>query len=166
MKHIIKKILKEENLKQILKQQVKDYGIKDAAELVGGVDELFSIMNFESPMEFLHIFDGMEVVQSEERPDWTLFRYKPKNNLIVYDRKNKTVYISYYDIWSVLEDRFGLNYTEAQKLTKKWLSEVYNLRRITTFDFHPSLPLQLSEVYNLRRITTHNPLFINIEIIV
>ena len=131
MKHIIRKILKEENLKHNLKQQIKDYGWKDAAELVGGVDEFLSIMNFKSPMDFLHIFDGMEVVQSEDYPEWTLFRYNPKNNIMVYDRKNNEAYISYDDIWSVLQSNFDLNYFEVQELTKRWLSEVYNLRDIT-----------------------------------
>ena len=132
MKNIIRKILKEENLKQSLKQQVKDYGIQDAAELVGGVDELFSIMNFESPMDFLHLFDDLEVVQSEEEKNWLLFRYEPKENLMVYDRKINEVYISYYEIWLVLQTHFALNYTEIQRFTKKWLDEVYNLRGITT----------------------------------
>ena len=134
MKELIKKILKEENLKHNLKQQIKDYGLKDAAELVGGVDELFLIMNIESPMDFLHLFDDMEVVRSERYPDWTLFRYKPKENLMVYDKKNKTVYISYYEIWLVLQTHFALNYTEIQRFTKKWLDEVYNLRGVTTME--------------------------------
>ena len=132
MKDIIKKILKEENLKHNLKQQIKDYGMLDASELVGGMDNFLSLMNFESPMDFLHLFDDLEVVQSKERPDLTLFRYEPRNNIMVYDRKNKTVYINYYEIWLVLEDHFALNYTEMQRFTKKWLDEVYNLRGVTT----------------------------------
>ena len=132
MKDIIKKILKEENLKHNLKQQIKDYGMLDASELVGGMDNFLSLMNFESPMDFLHLFDDLEVVQSKERPDLTLFRYEPRNNIMVYDRKNKTVYINYYEIWLVLQSHFALNYTEMQRFTKKWLDEVYNLRGVTT----------------------------------
>ena len=135
MKHIIKKILKEENLKQSIKQQVKDYGIKDAAELVGGVDELFLIMNIESPMDFLHLFDDMEVVQSEDYPEWVLFRYNPKENLMVYDRKKDEVYISYEEIWTVLQSNFYLSLFETKRLTQEWLSEVYNLRGVTTVAF-------------------------------
>ncbi len=132
MKELIRHILKEETLKHNLKQQIKDYGIKDAAELVGGMDGFLSIMNIESPMDFLHLFDDLDQVQSKERKDWTLFRYKPKHNLMIYDRKNGDVYINYYDIWSVLEDHFGLKYSEIQQLTMKWLSEVYNLRGVKT----------------------------------
>ena len=75
----------------------------------------------------------LDVVQSEEKPDWTLFRYKPKQNFMVYDRKNDYVYINYYEIWSVLEEHFGLNYTKIKELTEMWLGEVYNLRGITTY---------------------------------
>jgi hypothetical protein len=75
-------------LKENLKQEIKNFGIKDTAKLVNGFDNLMEILNIDSPMKFLHLFDDLEQVQSEETPDWTLFRYKPKNNFIIYDRKN------------------------------------------------------------------------------
>ena len=134
MKYIIKKILKEENLKQTLKQQVKEFGWEDTAELVGGAENLVKLGFNDDPMEFLHLFDDLDVVQSEEKQDWTLFRYKKHENLMIYDRKNDEVYINYYEIWSVLEDKFGLKYSEIQRLTKIWLDEVYNLRGVTTDD--------------------------------
>ena len=132
MKQLIRKILKEETLKQNLIDEIKEYGFKDTVEMVGGIDNLFKILNIKTPMDFLHLFDDLDVVQSEEEPNWTLFRYRPKHNLIVYERKNDYAHIDYDEIWSVLENHFGLNYTEAQQLTKEWLGEVYNLRGITT----------------------------------
>ena len=50
---------------------------------------------------------------------------------MIYDRKNDYVYINYYEIWSVLEDKFGLKHAETQELTRVWLGEVYNLREVT-----------------------------------
>ena len=132
MKQLIRKILKEETLKQNLIDEIKEYGFKDAAEMVGGIDNLLRILNINTPMDFLHLFDDLDVVQPEEKPDWTLFRYKPKQNLMIYNRKNNYVYINYDEIWSVLEEHFGLKYSEIQELTKMWLGEVYNLRGITT----------------------------------
>jgi hypothetical protein len=82
-------------------------------------------------MDFLYLFNNLDVVQSKEEPYQTLFRYKPKYNLMIHNRKADNVYISYYDIWGVLEYEFGLNYSEIQELIKKWLSEVYNLRGVT-----------------------------------
>jgi hypothetical protein len=124
-------LLLESKLKQSLKQQIKNFGIKDTAELVNGFDNLMEILNINSPMEFLHLFDDLDVVQSEEKPGWTLFRYKPNHNLIIYDRKNKTVFINYEEIWKVLGNVFNLEYSEIEELTQEWLSEVYNLRGVT-----------------------------------
>jgi hypothetical protein len=132
MKQLIKNILKEESLKQNLKQQVKEFGFKDTAELVGGTENLVKLGFNNDPMEFLNMFNDLDVVQSEEKPYWTLFRYKKHENLMIYDRKNDDVYINYYEIWSVLEDKFGLKYSETQRLTKIWLDEVYNLKGVTT----------------------------------
>jgi hypothetical protein len=132
----IRKILKEESLKQSLMDEIKHSGFQETAKMIGGMDNLIKLLNIESPMDFLHLFDDLDVVQSEEDPDWILFRYKPKHNLMIYDRKDEDVYINYHDIWSVLEGHFGLNYPETQQLTKRWLSEVYNLRGITTIDLY------------------------------
>ena len=132
MKHIIKKILKEESLKQTLKQQVKEFGWKDTAELVGGAENLVKLGFNNDPMEFLHLFDDLDVVQSKQKPNWTLFRYKKYENPMIYNRENDEVYIDYFRIWSVLSNDFGLNYDETQSLTETWLGEVYNLRGVTT----------------------------------
>ena len=123
-------LLLESNLKQNLKQQIKNFGIKDTAELVNGFDNLMEILNINSPMKFLHLFDDLDVVQSEEEPDFTLFRYKPTHNLMIYDRKNKIVYINYELIWKPLFDT-GLFNPDIEELTKEWLSSVYNLRGVT-----------------------------------
>jgi hypothetical protein len=131
MKDIIRKILKEENLKQNLKQQMKDYGWRSAAELVGGAKNFMSIMYDNNPMNFLNTFNDLDIVQSKEKPDWTLYRYEKGKNLIVYDKKFDLVYIKWGDIWSLLDHGFGLNYDEVQELTKEWLGKVYNLKGVT-----------------------------------
>ena len=123
-------LLFESKLKQNLNQQIKNFGIKDTAELVNGFDNLIEILNINSPMDFLHLFDDLDVVQSEEEPVFTLFRYKPKHNLMVHNRKNKTVYINYEEIWKPLFDT-GLFYNDIKELTQEWLSSVYNLRGVT-----------------------------------
>jgi hypothetical protein len=141
MKQLIKKILKEETLKQNLKQQVKDFGWKDASKLVGGSVNLAKLGFNNNPMEFLNMFNNLDVVQS---PNSTLFRYEKENNMMVYDRKNNEVYINYGNIWLFLEDGFGLNYYETQELTQEWLSETYNLRGVTTSPRRGPLWIRLS----------------------
>ena len=126
------KLIKEDSLKQSLLDNIKEYGVEDTMSLVGDFNNLSQLLNINSPMDFLHLFDDLDIVQSKERKDWTLFRYEKYKNLMIYDRENYVVYINYYEIWSFLKDGFGLNYTETQELTKTWLDEVYDLRGITT----------------------------------
>ena len=127
------KIIITENKVERLKELIKTNGVKQVIVLMGGFDTFCKVMKIESPMDFLHLFDDLEEVQSEEKKDWTLFRYKKGNNLMIYDRKSKEVYFSYDEIWSFLEDKFGLYLNaDVQVVTKKWLGEVYNLRGVTT----------------------------------
>jgi len=127
-------LLFESKLKQNLVQQIKDFGIKDTAELVNGLDNLFEILNINSPMEFLHLFNDLNVVQSEENPDFTLYRYEPKRNLMIYNEKYNHVFVNSEDIWIPLLDA-GLFNPDIQKLTREWLANVYNLRGVTTSKF-------------------------------
>jgi len=127
------KIIITENKVDKLKELIKDIGTIRIVNLMGGFDTFCKVMKIDGFMDFLHLFDDLEVVQSEEKKDWTLFRYKKGNNLMIYDRKSKEVYFSYDEIWSFLEDKFGLYLNaDVQVVTKKWLGEVYNLRGVTT----------------------------------
>jgi hypothetical protein len=128
MKNTIKKILKEESLKQTLKQQVKVFGFKETAELVGGTENLVKLGFNDDPMEFLNMYNDLDVVQSVEDEDWTLFRYKKHENLMVYDGKTEYVYVNYEQIWLFLLKSFSLDFSEIKDIIKIWLSDVYNLR--------------------------------------
>jgi hypothetical protein len=119
------------NLKEKLKDLIKKVGFESTIRVVGSLDKTFEIFDIKEPIDFLNLFNDLESVQSEERQDWTLYRYKKGHNFMIYDRKNGYVYINYDEIWSVLEDKFGLNYGEIQELTRVWLDEVYNLRGVT-----------------------------------
>ena len=123
-------LLFESKLKQNLKQEIKDFGLKDTAGLVNGFDNLMKILNIDSPMKFLHLFDDLEQVQSEMDPNLTLFRYKPKNNLIIYNIKDNYLYVNYFEIWEPLLDA-GLFDPDIKELIKEWLSSVYNIRGVT-----------------------------------
>jgi len=129
--NIVKRVIKESAVKDSLIDMIKDEGWESAAELVGGVENLKNLTGIGTPIDFLNIFTDLDVVQSEEKPDWELYRYEKGNNIMIYDRKNDHVFIDYHKIWSFLKKVFGLNYSEIQQLTEEWLSKVYNLRGVT-----------------------------------
>ena len=101
--------------------------------MVGGYENLKKLVGFKTPMDFLHLFDDLNVINSEENPYLTLFRYEIGNKLMVYNSVNNVVYINYNKIWRGLEIVFfELNDFEIQELTQEWLYEVYDLRGVTT----------------------------------
>ena len=123
----MKIVITENKLEKVLKQS----GTKKTIELLGGWDNFCKVFKIESPMDFLHLFDDLERVQSEEKKNWTLFRYKKGYNYIVYDRKNEEVYINNVEILMILLNmirQFDTTYTVIQEVTKKWLGEVYDLK--------------------------------------
>jgi hypothetical protein len=126
------KLIKENiSLKEKLKGLIKKVDFESTVRVVRSLDNLFKIFGIKEPMDFLNLFNDLDVVQSEENPSFMLYRYKKGHNLMIYDRKNDYVFINYDDIWSVLENKFGLKLTEIKELTEIWLDETYNLRGIT-----------------------------------
>ena len=131
--NIVKKVIKENEAKGFLIDMIKEDGWKSASELVGGYENLKKLVGFKTPMDFLHLFDDLNVINSEEKPYLTLFRYEIGNKLMVYNSVNNVVYINFNKIWRGLEIVFfELNDFEIQELTQEWLYEVYDLRGVTT----------------------------------
>jgi hypothetical protein len=126
------KLIKENSVKGSLIDMIKEDGWKSVYGLVGGIDNLKKLVGIESPIDFLNLFNDLDVIDSEEKPNLTLFRYEIGNNLMVHDDEFDFVYINYGKIWSFLEKVFGLNYSEIQELTQEWLGEVYDLRGVYT----------------------------------
>jgi len=125
----------QSSIQEKLQKMIKKLGWEQTAKVVGGSKNLKKLSGIKTPIDFLNLYNDLDVVESEEKPNWTLFRYKKGHNLMVYDRGNKIVFLDYDKIWLVLRVDFGLNFTEPQHLIKEWLDEVYNLRGIITSSF-------------------------------
>jgi hypothetical protein len=120
-----------DKIKSKIHEYVKKYGIEKCKEIFGD-KVLFTIGFNKDPMEYLNLFNDLDVVQSVVMEDLTLFHYEKGKNLMIYNRKNDYVYINYEQIWSVLGNDFGLNYSKTKQLTEEWLGVAYNLRGVTT----------------------------------
>ena len=77
-------------------------------------------------------FSNLEQFEPKEWTTDYIFFMKDGKVIFEYDKKNEFVYISYNEIWAILESFFGLEYEEIQDLTKEWVKEHYNLRVTTT----------------------------------
>ena len=132
MKYIITES-QDNKMVERLTNGVKYNGWNETAKLVGGYEDLIKVLGINSPMDFLHLFDDMDVVQSEKSRNVTLFRYNKENNLMYLNKKNRVITVNDDEIWSILEIVFELKYSEIQELIKEWLDEVYNLSGITPF---------------------------------
>jgi hypothetical protein len=133
------KIIIENQFKDNVINLIKKEGWKDTCQMLGLSDkELTETVFNNDPMEFLNIYNDLDVIQSEENPYYTLFRYEIGNNMMVYNRKIERVNINYGVIWLFLDDGFGLNTDEIYELMKRWLSETYNLRDVTILIFWSS----------------------------
>ena len=152
----MKVLITENKFKDTIKLSLKEYGTQTTIDNVGGLDNFCKVLNIESPMDFLHLFDDLDVVQSEEREEWTLFRYRKGKNLMIYNRKIKYVYFNYKEIWLVLIKKFGLKNSEIQELTQEWLDEVYNLRGVTTMASKGQFNNALDDIYNLKWYENNN----------
>ena len=53
--------------------------------------------------------------------------------LMKYDKKNKHVWIHYYQIWSKIQSLFYLEYNDIKLIMKLWLEEAYNLKGVTPY---------------------------------
>jgi len=138
----MKIIITESQKKSInieLQNIIKDDGWETAAKFVGGIDNLKKLVGIKTPMDFLNIFNDLDVVQSKKNPDSTLFKDKNGNNLMVHNNSN--VNIDYNNIWSFLGEGFGLDFYETKKLTELWLYDAYNLEGTRTNYYDYSVPL-------------------------
>jgi len=129
----------QESIKIELQSMVKDIGWELTAKIVNGSKKLAKLAFNNGPMEFLNLFNDLDVVQSKKNPDSTLFKDKNGNNLMVHNNSN--VNIDYNKIWSFLGEGFGLDFYETKKLTELWLSDAYNLEGTRTNYYDYSVPL-------------------------
>ena len=139
----IKRILKEESLKQSLIDMIKDGDFNFAVDIVGE-DEFKRILNIETPIDYLHLFDDMEVVKSKKDSDFQLFRYKNQENLMVYHIPTRIVFVSYQLFKNVLFFTEGketiTRETETSVLSyiKQWMNEVYRLKYVVGVNAMPN----------------------------
>lgn len=133
LKESIRHILKEETLKNILIDMVKNEGVKSVENYVGGFQNLKDAIDVHNSEEFLNLFSDLERVESEENPDIFLYRYKKGKNIIVIDERdddmrNVYTYVNYDIIFGPLAIfRGSVLYSDKVRVLKRWLKNTFDI---------------------------------------
>jgi hypothetical protein len=101
----MKLIITENQLKDNIINLIKKDDWIDTSEMVGLDAEDFAQVFFNNdPMEFLNIFNDLDVVHPEQTSPFIIFRYEQGKNLMIYHKDTKTniLEISYPHIWLFL----------------------------------------------------------------
>ena len=109
---------------------VKNVGWEQASDVVGGTNDLLKLVFDNNPRKFLNLFDDLNMVQSETHQDWTLFKNKKGNTIILYDRKENVAFISFSKIWSFLEKGLRLDRGDIKDIVNRWVRDVYDLKNV------------------------------------
>jgi hypothetical protein len=125
------KIIISENqvdkIKSKIHEYVKKYGFEKCREIFGD-KVLFTIGFNNDPMEFLNLYNDLDVVQSEIDPNWTLFRYEKDKNLLLYNKSTNIIYSDYSEFGLTLK-RFGLSFDEIKELMITWVTDILDLNQ-------------------------------------
>ena len=120
----MKLIITENKLEKVLKQS----GTKKTIELLGGWENFCKVFKVESPMDFLHLFDGLEEFKSTENSNFLLYRYRTGKNIMIYNINENRIGISDKDILAFVTTSilFTTDF-KPREIIQTWLNEVYNL---------------------------------------
>jgi hypothetical protein len=124
MKQLIKKILKEETLKQNLIDQIEEYGWVSTATMVGGKDVLFKVLDITDPSDILDMYDDLNVELHNFHDD--VFLFMDDEDVVSMSFDNNTGRFRIYsDLLSFLMSSFGSS--ELFKSIQTWVRDNHNM---------------------------------------
>jgi len=130
LKESIQRILREETKnrgRSKLINIIKNISLDAAINTVSTEKNLLRILDVNTPMELLNIFDDLKQVQSVDHKWMVLYRYKPGHNIFVYDKAKNEGYIDYI-LWGIMRSYFDLDYFGVQEICMKWIEQTYGLK--------------------------------------
>jgi hypothetical protein len=122
MKNLIRKILKEENLKSELKRMVKMDGWRDTYPLVGDPETLAELAYGNDPIKFI---DSLDLEKHESRVSIYFFNYEGRGFLDM-PLSLKVVEVN-YGLSEFLFDGFKLSQNGARQVIKDWLFDRHGI---------------------------------------
>ena len=111
----------------------------------------------DNPGNIVMIYDPVFIRQKKLNSlfeeEELIFNKTPESIILFYqDYKNGYLDINYEEIWSVLSNKYGLNYDDIKSLTKNVLLEGDKLKQLTTFMLGISVLMLLLEGDKLKQL--------------
>ena len=123
------KLIKENSVKDDLIQMIKDGDWKSSAELVGGSKNLKKILRFNDPMDFLNLFNDLNVDMGDNGRG-ILTNHEGDRIITISPNSMGKVFASVdsHAIWEPFRYLFPATNAETANLIRKWLKEVYGIK--------------------------------------
>jgi hypothetical protein len=129
----MKIIITENQLKDNIIHLIKTEGSIETCQMLAlSAQELAETFFNNNPMEFLNIFNDLKTAKYTAKPKWTVFKNEKGHVIMIYDREIGMVDIDFSYIWFFLRKGFNLTNNEVRDITEEWLSEIYNIKDVTT----------------------------------
>ena len=126
--NIVKRVIKENSVKYELIQMIKDGDWRSTAELVGGAKNLKKLLDFNDPMDFLNLFNDLNVDMGDNGRG--ILTNNDGDRIITISTKIGKVFASVdsHTIWAPFRYLFPYTNAETANLIRKWLKEVYGIK--------------------------------------
>ena len=126
--NIVKQVIKENSMRDDLIQMIKDGDWKTATKFVGGDKVLKKILGFNDPMDFLNLFNDLNV---DLVNGLGMFTNDEGDRIITISTNSMGKVFASVDshaIWEPFRYLFPATNADTANLIRRWLKEVYGIK--------------------------------------
>jgi len=126
--NIVKQVIKESSLKDELIRMIKDGDWKRASNFVGGSKNLRKLLGFNDPMDFLNLFNDLNV---DLVNGLGMFTNDEGDRIITISTNSMGKVFASVDshtIWEPFRFLFPTTNADTANLIRRWLKEVYGIK--------------------------------------
>jgi uncharacterized FAD-dependent dehydrogenase len=127
--HIVKRVINENSKRDIFIELIKKNGWDEAAEYVGGAKNLKKLTGINDPMEFLNLFNDLNVDMGDNGRG--IFTNDEGDRIITISPNSMGKVFASVDshaIWAPFRHLFPATNAETANLIRRWLKEVYGIK--------------------------------------
>ena len=127
--HIVKRVINENSMRDDLIQMIKNDKVYVAAEYVGGAKNLKKLTGFNDPMDFLNLFNDLNVDTIVNGKG--IFTNNDGDRIITISTNSMGKVFASVDshaIWAPFRYLFPATNADTANLIRRWLKEVYGIK--------------------------------------